>query len=57
MPTVTAVRQTCAPRLGSWVREGRHPPGTADLGRRVWEMMLPTLDSLLAAVLGALSKA
>jgi uncharacterized protein YndB with AHSA1/START domain len=30
------------------VREGAHPPGTADLGRRAWEMMLPKLESLLS---------
>src|SRR5262249_14186331 len=30
------------------VREGPHPPGTADLGRQAWEMMLPKLDSLLS---------
>jgi uncharacterized protein YndB with AHSA1/START domain len=30
------------------VREGPHPPGTADLGRQAWEMMLPKLESLLA---------
>jgi uncharacterized protein YndB with AHSA1/START domain len=29
------------------VREGPHPPGTADLGRRSWEMMLSKLESLL----------
>jgi uncharacterized protein YndB with AHSA1/START domain len=29
------------------VREGPHPPGTADLGRQAWEMMLPKLESLL----------
>jgi hypothetical protein len=31
------------------VREGLHPPGTADLGRQAWEMMLPKLDSLLSS--------
>ena len=31
------------------VREGPHPPGTADLGRQAWEMMLPKLESLLSA--------
>ena len=30
------------------VREGPHPPGTADLGRQAWEMMLPKLDSLVS---------
>jgi uncharacterized protein YndB with AHSA1/START domain len=30
------------------VREGPHPPGTADMGRQAWEMMLPKLDSLLS---------
>jgi hypothetical protein len=29
------------------VREGPHPPGTADMGRQAWEMMLPKLESLL----------
>jgi uncharacterized protein YndB with AHSA1/START domain len=29
------------------VREGPHPPGTAELGRQAWEMMLPKLESLL----------
>jgi uncharacterized protein YndB with AHSA1/START domain len=29
------------------VREGPHPPGTADLGRQAWELMLPKLESLL----------
>jgi uncharacterized protein YndB with AHSA1/START domain len=29
------------------LREGPHPPGTADLGRQAWEMMLPKLESLL----------
>jgi hypothetical protein len=29
------------------VREGPHPPGTAELGRQAWEMMLPKLASLL----------
>jgi uncharacterized protein YndB with AHSA1/START domain len=28
------------------VREGPHPPGTAELGRQAWEMMLPKLQSL-----------
>jgi uncharacterized protein YndB with AHSA1/START domain len=31
------------------VREGPHPPGTADLGRQAWEMMFPKLESLLSA--------
>jgi hypothetical protein len=26
---------------------GPAPPGTADLGRQAWEMMLPKLESLL----------
>jgi uncharacterized protein YndB with AHSA1/START domain len=30
------------------VREGPHPPGTADLGRQAWEMMLPKLESVLS---------
>jgi uncharacterized protein YndB with AHSA1/START domain len=30
------------------LREGLHPPGTADLGRQAWEMMLPKLESLLS---------
>lgn len=30
------------------VREGPHPPGTADMGRQAWETMLPRLESLLA---------
>jgi uncharacterized protein YndB with AHSA1/START domain len=30
------------------VREGPHPPGTADLGRQAWEVMLPKLESLLS---------
>jgi uncharacterized protein YndB with AHSA1/START domain len=29
------------------VREGPHPPGTADLGRQAWEMMLSKLDAFL----------
>jgi uncharacterized protein YndB with AHSA1/START domain len=29
------------------VREGPHPPGTADMGRQAWEMMLPKLESLV----------
>jgi uncharacterized protein YndB with AHSA1/START domain len=28
--------------------EGPRPPGTADLGRQAWEMMLPWLESLLS---------
>ena len=31
------------------VREGPHPPGTADMGRQAWEMMLPKLESVLRA--------
>jgi uncharacterized protein YndB with AHSA1/START domain len=31
------------------VREGPHPPGTADMGRQAWEMMLPKLESLLSS--------
>jgi uncharacterized protein YndB with AHSA1/START domain len=31
------------------VREGPHPPGTTDLGRQAWEMMLPKLESLVHA--------
>ena len=30
------------------VREGPHPPGTADLGQQAWEMMLPKLESLVS---------
>jgi uncharacterized protein YndB with AHSA1/START domain len=30
------------------VREGPHPPGTADMGRQAWEMMLPKLEFLLS---------
>ena len=30
------------------VREGPHPPGTADVGRQAWEMMLPKLESLVS---------
>ena len=30
------------------VREGPHPPGTADLGRQAWEMMLPKLEALVS---------
>ena len=29
--------------------EGPHPPGTADLGRQAWEMMLLKLETLLGA--------
>ena len=29
------------------VKEGPHPPGTADMGRQAWEMMLPKLESVL----------
>jgi uncharacterized protein YndB with AHSA1/START domain len=29
------------------VREGPHPPGTADLGRQAWETMFPKLESVL----------
>ena len=29
------------------VREGPRPPGTANLGRPAWEMMLPKLESLV----------
>jgi uncharacterized protein YndB with AHSA1/START domain len=29
------------------VREGPHPPGTADLGRQAWEMMLPKLEAVV----------
>ena len=32
------------------VREGPHPPGTADYGRQAWEMMLPKLESLLSGL-------
>lgn len=31
------------------LREGPHPPGTADLGRQAWEAMLPKLAALLRA--------
>jgi uncharacterized protein YndB with AHSA1/START domain len=30
------------------VREGPHPPGTADLGREAWEAMVVDLESLLS---------
>jgi uncharacterized protein YndB with AHSA1/START domain len=29
------------------LHEGPHPPGTADLGRQSWELMLPKLEALL----------
>jgi uncharacterized protein YndB with AHSA1/START domain len=29
------------------VREGPHPPGTAELGRQAWEMMFAKLESVL----------
>ena len=29
------------------VREGPHPPGTTEMGRLSWEMMLPKLESVL----------
>jgi uncharacterized protein YndB with AHSA1/START domain len=29
------------------LHEGPHPPGTADLGRQAWELMLPKLESVL----------
>jgi uncharacterized protein YndB with AHSA1/START domain len=29
------------------VREGPHPPGTADMGRQAWELMLSKLDAFL----------
>jgi len=31
-----------------FVREGPHPPGTADLGRQAWDMMLSKLETLLS---------
>jgi uncharacterized protein YndB with AHSA1/START domain len=31
------------------IREGPHPPGTADMGRQAWELMLPKLESMLRA--------
>jgi uncharacterized protein YndB with AHSA1/START domain len=31
------------------VREGPHPPGTAELGKQAWDVMLPKLESLLSA--------
>jgi uncharacterized protein YndB with AHSA1/START domain len=31
------------------VREGPHPPGTAEMGRQSWEMMLPKLESVVSA--------
>jgi uncharacterized protein YndB with AHSA1/START domain len=30
------------------LREGPHPPGTADMGRQAWEVMLPKLESLVS---------
>jgi uncharacterized protein YndB with AHSA1/START domain len=30
------------------VREGPHPPGTADMGHQAWELMLQKLESLLS---------
>lgn len=30
------------------VSEGPHPPGSADLGRQAWEMMLPKLEAALS---------
>ena len=30
------------------VREGPHPPDTADLGRQAWDMMLSKLETLLS---------
>jgi uncharacterized protein YndB with AHSA1/START domain len=29
------------------LREGPHPPGTADMGRQAWEVMLPKLEALV----------
>jgi hypothetical protein len=29
------------------LREGPHPPGTLDMGRQSWEMMLPKLEALV----------
>ena len=31
------------------VREGPHPPGTAELGQQAWAMMLPKLESVLSS--------
>jgi uncharacterized protein YndB with AHSA1/START domain len=31
------------------VREGPHPPGTAELGQQAWEMMFAKLESLLSS--------
>jgi uncharacterized protein YndB with AHSA1/START domain len=31
------------------VREGPHPPGTADFGRQAWEMMFPKLEAVVGA--------
>lgn len=33
------------------LREGPHPPGTADLGRQAWEMMFAKLDTLVRSEL------
>jgi hypothetical protein len=30
------------------LREGPHPPGTADMGRQAWDAMLPKLESLIS---------
>ena len=30
------------------VREGPHPPGTADMGRKAWEVMVPKLEALIS---------
>jgi uncharacterized protein YndB with AHSA1/START domain len=30
------------------LHEGPHPPGTIDLGRQSWEMMLPKLEAVVA---------
>lgn len=30
------------------VREGPHPPGTADMGRQAWEVMVPKLEALIS---------
>jgi uncharacterized protein YndB with AHSA1/START domain len=35
-------------KTGLIVREGPHPPGTADPGREAWEMMLPKLECFLS---------
>jgi uncharacterized protein YndB with AHSA1/START domain len=34
-------------RTGLIVQEGPHPPGTADLGRQAWQMMLAKLESVV----------